>query len=191
LVVFGGAAVVIKVAEDRGRNGPLWGAAAMVLAGVAGWQAWELMRSRLMAGDELGVGTAFSILLAPVGVHVALATLAIKLPAPAGRTRARSWPMMWMESESPDADVRCVLRMADDALLVESCSEAPSLELAYGKLSSARCDGECLRIHWLDGETEHSILLLLSDGPRTREGRVRLLETIARRIHGRISRSRL
>lgn len=181
LVVVGGSLAVYHVADRAGRSGALWLVVAMVLSTTASFLSylWLVRRALEAASPDLGSVPIAVVMVAPILVHGGLMVAAIRLPAPAGNTRKQSFAMRTLGG---DGDGTCTLILGRRSLIIEPAGAGAATEVRYADLEASAADQETLRLRWNRGGEVGSAQLLLVDGPRVREGRVRAIAALSARI---------
>lgn len=181
MIVFGGAAVVGHIAVERGRNRLPWTLGAIVTSSSIMWLAWVLLADNVRTYSERANVAAAGVTLGPAAAHVVLSMIVSRLPTPTGSRRARAWRVQWLAGAgAPDTTYRLELRR--QVMVITASSDARSFVIARPRLSTVRADGDCIRLHWEDGDDEHSALLLPLDAAPASDGRARMSEAIARKI---------
>ncbi len=186
LMIFGGAAVVYGIAEDRGHRRTLWALFALVASSAGCWTAWLWLSYTVENGStDLGLSGVWLLFAPLVGHGVVLGLMGVTAP-PAVSARGRRWRAAWLGLPDRDVDNACTLELVgDDALAIRPRGPVPAAEVQFRDLIEARADGECVRLRWRDASGERTALLQPVPHQRARERRVRFAEALARRLDQR------
>lgn len=186
LLIFGGAAVVYGIAEDRGHRRTLWALFSLAASSAGCWTAWLWLRHAVETGStDLGLSGVW-LLFSPIVGHVVVVGLMSVTAPPAVSARGRRWRAAWLGLPDRDTDNACTLELVgDDVVAIRPRGPVPGAEVRFRDLLEARADGECLRLRWRDGAVERTALLAPEPRQRARERRVRFAEALARRLDER------
>ncbi len=179
------AAWIGHVAEERGRSGVGWMAAA-VLMGAVGFGLGSVLLEFVFGAEATSASNLLLLTsLAPVagGFAFILATAAVVHRLPPRVAGGASW-RVYRLGDGTQAGFDATLAIVEDGLRLDDAS-GKVVTITPAAFASAAGDGEALRIRWREGGSERTLVLLPTDGPETRAWRVSQSVAIARRLSER------
>ena len=172
MIVFGGAAVVYRIADDHGHNGVVWSLVAIVSTSLGTWSGSTLIIESFDAPDSLIVAIAAGL---PIAIQAVIGVLAVYVPPVSMLlTESSTCSMQWVDTRDLD-DTGCALTIAPAGLAITG---AGATVIPYSAIIAVGRDGECLTLRWTDESGAETERLLVPRGLRERRLRIRAVDRL-------------